>query len=89
MSHLRGKNKIILLILFIFNDIHWIRQKSGIWGFRSDRTEVINGYKAKVSILQDIFGYFGGLGFLGERSGHCDQDPCGSFTRGRERETKK
>ena len=48
---------ILLIKILIFNDIHWFRQKSGIWGFRSDRTEVINGYKAKVSILQDIFGY--------------------------------
>ena len=26
-----------------------LRQKSGIWGFRSDKVENINGYDAKVS----------------------------------------
>ena len=31
------------------------RQKSGIWGFRSDRTEVIEGHDSKVYTLLSLF----------------------------------
>ena len=30
-------------------DIFCFRQKSGIWGFRSDKVEEVAGYRAKVS----------------------------------------
>ena len=33
------------------------RQKSGIWGFRSDKVEDVNGYQAKVSQQPETMDY--------------------------------
>ncbi|XP_019853015.1 PREDICTED: ankyrin repeat domain-containing protein 13B-like [Amphimedon queenslandica] len=38
----------VVSTVFMSQNVSFERQKSGIWGFRSDRTEVVNGYKAKV-----------------------------------------
>ncbi|XP_026882989.1 ankyrin repeat domain-containing protein 13A isoform X1 [Electrophorus electricus] len=35
-------------------DISFERCKSGIWGWRSDRTEVVNGYEAKVFSVNNV-----------------------------------
>lgn len=51
MFHLKSKlNQVIKLRM---KDVMWIlscfhRNKSGIWGWRSDKTEVVNGFEAKV-----------------------------------------
>ncbi len=38
------KNKSNMLLHYFFV----LRSKSGIWGWRSDRTEVVNGFEAQV-----------------------------------------
>ena len=38
-----GETAVLPEVSFLFH-----RQKSGIWGFRSDRSEQVNGYDTKV-----------------------------------------
>lgn len=38
----------MLVLLFAILYMYFFRNKSGIWGWRSDRAEVVNGYEAKV-----------------------------------------
>lgn len=51
---------LILFLLALTDEIKWIfsqvttifhRSKSGIWGWRTDKTEAVNGFEAKVHII--------------------------------------
>jgi hypothetical protein len=48
LAVMRRLKSPIVSTVFSSDTVSFDRQKAGVWGFRSDKTENINGYNAKV-----------------------------------------
>ncbi|KTG38025.1 hypothetical protein cypCar_00010124 [Cyprinus carpio] len=72
-----------------------LRSKSGIWGWRSDRTEVVNGFEAQSSEFQNkaVFVLWVMIlflaGFFSEQRERCDSHQDGAPHRRGEGQDKK
>lgn len=44
------------MFLIVYDFFFLFRNRSGIWGWRSERSEVVNGYETKVSSTKVHFG---------------------------------